>query len=137
MRVLIFSLFISALIMNCKSNPYKPDLDMKEKIYFGSEGGVAGSRNEFILVKTGQIYKKVDTTYKKVASLKENTALQLFELAQNSNVFTQGYNEPGNMSQFMEFKTLKNTDRLVWSQNDASLPKNIKTFYGILSKAIK
>jgi hypothetical protein len=109
--LIIFTFF------SCKSTLLPPDQYKQEQLIFGSGGGFSGAYNEYMLLDDGRLYErgkdKTSLNQLKVVSSKITT--QVFQNIRTFGLDKYKHNEPQNLYYFLEFKTPKDSNKIVWS----------------------
>ena len=131
-------LLISSLLWQCSPTVYtKADFPAKH-LSFGKGGGFKGVPTTYHLLPNGQIFKSegmlVDTL--ELFSIKKEEAKAFFKRADNAHLEKIDFYNPGNMYQFIEYHTEKDTSRIVWGDNKTELAAEIKDIYKKLNNLV-
>ncbi len=108
------------------------------KLIFGNEGGFAGTRDEYHLLKDGRLYRKgprsIDITY--VKTLDSKKAEQFFNSYENLGLQNEIYKDPGNLSYFLEHSAYPG-HILTWGGEQKAVNQKVKSYYRALLQLVK
>lgn len=141
MKYLIPVLIITIVLIafSCKSNKYTPADYPDDQIIFGNGGGITGIYTHYYLFENGQLFKNssTDETYQKVKKLKKQQVTQLFDNYDALNLSSYQFDEPGNMSYYLEFKRDGKRHKIQWGNHQKTVHPNVNTIFKILMKFVK
>lgn len=126
----ILILFIVMSLFACRSSKIvQPDLN-KSYLKFGSEGGVTGKGNFYLLFENGQIlnFSTTSKTYTKIKSVKPSRAKDLFSQTQNSGFYDLNFSAKGNMTYRIESNVGGKMHVVSWSDQDKASDAVIKLY---------
>ncbi len=133
-----FLLSIALLLGACKSTSYTPTDFPDDQITFGSGGGIAGSYTFYTLLENGQLFKKAgEGKYNELTKVKRKMAKQIFASYQSHELGTVTYDEPDNMSYFLEYKDESGVHRIVWGGAAQGLKEEAKDLYKSLQELVQ
>ncbi len=102
---------------------------------FGTSGGFTNQTVSFKLFSDGKLWKirglQKDSSLLK--QLKNSQTKKLFKQAYSLGIDTLKYDEPGNMSKFINFKSNKFDNKIIWSGKN----ERLDSFYNSLLEATK
>ncbi len=135
------SLFFLTLLslFACKTQKYTPTDFVGDQITFGSGGGIAGSYTFYTLLENGQLFKKggKEGQYTEVTQVDKQTAKRLFDNYKVLDLANVNYDEPDNMSYFIEYKSEKGVHRIVYGGAAKGLKAEAKLFYQFLNELVQ
>ena len=104
----LYLLILLPILFSCSSSKNISQTNIEE-ISFGSGGGFTGEIKTYKITADCQLFAQ-ETELKKIEAKK---TLELFKQAQELKDLN--FNEPSNMYSFIEIKTKKKTNRIVWN----------------------
>lgn len=111
------------------ANPYHGD-----KIAFGTSGGFAGITQEYVLYSSGELYSR-SLSGKEVFIKKISTAQRKKIFAKARKIYTAqlSFNQPGNMTEFVELsRSQKTSKKYSWGEAGAMPPEDVKELFNLL-----
>ena len=126
----ILLLLISLGLFACRSSkPFTPDLS-KSYLKFGSEGGVTGKGNFYLLFENGQVvnFSTMSKTYTKRKAVKASRAKDLFSQAKASGFYDLNFSANGNMTYRIESNIAGKSHIVTWSEQDKASDAVIKLY---------
>ena len=139
-RIIVLLLFSSTTIFFGCSKKYLPHNYPKESITFGSGGGFTGAYTNYILLSNGQLFKQTTLDNQLMEAKKRisnNETRQFFKNYKTLNIGEMNYQNPGNMTSFIEYQQAQTKRRVAWSTANSDIPKNAKLFYSLLNTLVK
>lgn len=122
--VLSMSLGLMTSLPSCKSSK-KMNLNESNFVSIGSGGGFVGKESSYILSSNGEIHSGGQL----IKKLKSSVCEQIFTNYKTLGLDKLEYDSPGNIYQFIEFKSADGMKRLTWNPSDNSFNKELKLFY--------
>lgn len=126
------------LLLSCKAQEYTPEDFPKAQFLFGTGGGFTGHVKTYTLLENGQIF--FENSLKKNSEQMNKVDLkackQVFNQAKALNLMEIDYKKPGNMYRFIEYKSKGQSNRVVWSEGQDTVPTGIGSLYKKLLKLI-
>jgi hypothetical protein len=116
---LFSSVLLCVLIAGITSCSHKIIYD---KVMFGKGGGFTGKYDDYFLDKDGGLYSKDPATHSfvLVRDIPRKEAKSIFKEIEDNKLFELGFNNPYNISCYMEIVKGSITNRIVWG--DAKNP---------------
>jgi len=127
------------LLGQCKSTRYTTDNLPEKQLLFGSGGGFAGAYTTYILLENGQCFRlrQPGDQMEALPNLGRSATKKLWAEADALAMKDYAYNNPGNMSYYLEIKQDSTRNRLTWSDMAPVERQDILDFYQKLMNSIK
>ena len=132
MKTLLLShLLIGMILFSCKSRPVDPETYSEAKIKFGSGGGFTGYYTHYQLLDNGDLFmqKEPDSTMQHLVHLKKRIYKPLFERVTEMDSTALSYNNPGNMTQYIEIQQGDSLYHAAFAMQDTIAPESLRDMY--------
>ena len=138
-NTLILLTLLSLAFVACKTTQYTPNDFKGDQIMFGSGGGITGSYTYYTLLENGQLFKngKQKGQYTELKKISRDQVNQLFDNYKVLDLANVNYDEPDNMSYFIEYKTEEKVHRIVYGGAAKGLKTEAKLFYQFLNELVQ
>jgi len=143
MKKLLIALILTLPFLSCKTQKkiYTPETYDREIITFGSGGGFTGKIKKYSILRNGQVFRNSDSpnggdASGEMSSLDEAVVDQLFLNFTNLKLVEIQLDDPGNMTNFINYQENGNTHRIRWGGKNEEVPKSVKTYYKILNQLV-
>lgn len=135
-RVLLLALVIAFAFASCKTTYQDPTSYAGPKIGFGNNMSTTGEDATYILLKNGQMFKRMvnDTGYVEMTGLGRidgSEAKNIFENAETSGLPTMTYNRPAKQFYYIMYFGKGQKNRVVWSDKEPA-PQALLDLYNRL-----
>jgi len=109
-----------------------------DKILFGKGGGFTGKYDDYFLSKDGIIYKKDPLTksYNKMMDLSKKETISIFKIIDANKLFEVGFNNPYNISCYLEIVKGSVSNRIVWGNVKNPPPPEVLAMYDKLMSLV-
>lgn len=125
--LLLLFLAVSA----CSTRQYTADDLSEERLIFGHGGGFAGSLEEYVLLRNGQLFarKEWGAELEEWGRLEPATARRQFRQLKKTDFDDIRYDRPGNMYYFIRYQRSDYTHQVQWSAAQGPPEKELKQLY--------
>ena len=128
-------LLLTILFFSCKSEKQAVTIPKNAELSFGSSGGFANARDEYVFGLDGKLYRRKNTTPKKIlVEIGDKKANSLLHEALELGIDKLDSKHPGNMTYFIRYSDGNKTNEVNWGDPNNSPPGDIKDFYEKLNK---
>lgn len=137
---LLFLLSIALFAVSCsKSITYTPDNLPEKQLHWGNGGGFVGKETIHLLCDNGQLFSRDKMSGQTTADGKtgKKKAKALFAEAEKLGLDKLSFNHPGNIYNFIEWRNGGESNRIVWGDKNAALPKPVSDYFGKLNALLK
>jgi len=123
--IVCMSLMIGSFITSCSKKI------VYDKIMFGRGGGFTGKYDDYFLGKNGNVYKKDPSTkaFTKIKSLPGKQTKAIFKIIDDNKLFKLGFNNPYNMSSYIEIVKDSISNRIVWGNVKSPPPAAVTELF--------
>ena len=132
---------LSALLsfFSCKSTQYTPENYPDAQITFGNGGGFAGTYTNYYLFENGQLFRNTTAKpdFEKVKKVKARTVKQIFNNYKTFQLKDYQFNNPGNMTYYIEHKQAGHSHKIQWGGNNEKVDQKVETIFKILMNLTK
>lgn len=120
-------------MLGCSANRSAlPTTYKGRQIVVGNGGGFTGLTTTYYLLDNGKLLSRSsrDTVFTQLGKPKSTLRKQLFRAVLDTcQIRTTAYNEPGNVSRFVQFQNAGETHRVAWATGDTAVPATYPKFY--------
>jgi len=135
MKPIILTVLIF-LTVSCAVKKTQRDLTNQfSRITFGNSGGFSGVINVYLLMSNGEVYKIKNVDTLKINQINKKEIQDISRFIKSSSFKDRNLNETGNMTYFIEVKTLKFNKKVSWGEN--SQASELRELYKKLSSTLK
>lgn len=127
----IYLLLLCVVLSSCVTSKR---IELKtgiEQIHFGSSGGFTGEIKKYTVNSNGKLSEKE----KEIKQIDRNKILSIFKKAQTLKKYS--FNEPENMSLYIEIQTKDTTNNVVWGIGSTKINNAATELYNQLMSLIK
>lgn len=138
-RSLIYFIAMFSILCSCKPQQYTMDDLPKERLEFGSGGGVVGKVDTYTLLDNGQLFLTNSLTQetRELEGFSKKEAKTFFERVKGPEISELEFDHPGNLYYFINHITENKEHRLVWGSADHTVPVSCKAFYQDVMATVK
>ncbi|MEL7531508.1 MAG: hypothetical protein AAFN10_09385 [Bacteroidota bacterium] len=129
--LLLLNLIIGLILFSCKSRPMDPENYTETKIKFGSGGGFTGLYTHYQLLDNGDLFmqKEPDSTQQHLARIKRKMYKPLFAALDQIDQEAFRYQNPGNMTRYVEVQMGDTSYRASFAMQDSLAPQAVQDMY--------
>ncbi|MEL6635733.1 MAG: hypothetical protein AAFW73_08585 [Bacteroidota bacterium] len=122
----------------CKTTQYTPANFPDGQLIFGSGGGITGSYTFYVLLENGQLFKRLGgDNYQALTRISAAAARKLFVEYRREELGQVDYDEPDNLSYFLEYQSAAGVHRIVWGGAARGLPPAAQDLYRALDALVQ
>jgi hypothetical protein len=128
-------LVLAALWTACASAPPSdPAAYAKDKVYFGSGGGITGAVTTYCLLKNGHLYEQKwrDTSFSHLRRVPRKQVAALFEQIEGLSESDRSLQAPGNIYSFIELPGGEAPQRISWGSPGGKASEAVEKLYADL-----
>ncbi|MEL7340873.1 MAG: hypothetical protein AAGM67_10330, partial [Bacteroidota bacterium] len=131
-------LLLGILLSSCKSRPVDPETYTKRIVKFGSGGGFTGFYTHYQLLENGDLFmqKDPDSTMQYLLRVKKKLRKPVFAQLDSIEIEAFAYDQPGNLSQYVETSFGERSVRSTFTAGDLNVPIPAKELYQSLIQLI-
>ncbi|MEL6594211.1 MAG: hypothetical protein AAFQ68_29175 [Bacteroidota bacterium] len=131
-------LLLGISIFSCKSRPVDPETYSERMIKFGSGGGFTGFYTNYQLLENGDLFlqKDPDSTLQYLSRVKKRLRKPIFARLDSLDVEALAYDQPGNMSQYIETSFGERLAKCTFTSGDTNAPLVARELYQSLIQLI-
>lgn len=131
-------LLLGISIFSCKSRPVDPETYSERIVKFGSGGGFTGFYTHYQLLENGDLFmqKDPDSTLQYLSRVKKKLRKPIFAQLDSLEVEAFAYDQPGNMSQYVETSFGERLAKCTFAPGDTNAPLIVRELYQSLVQMI-
>jgi hypothetical protein len=130
MRFISLIVIVLYVITSCKTERPVNTIPANAELHFGSSGGFANAKEEFILGLDGNLWHRKNAETKKlVINVGEKKAKELIKQAMDLQLDILNSKHPGNMTYFLQYKEGQVVNEVSWGDKAYPPAKDIKELY--------